>query len=59
MISKNTNIFNILSFLVVQLGFLACTTLEKIDLTSIDKLALCNDGSPASFYWKANNNQGS
>jgi hypothetical protein len=46
------NIIRILFYLGSQLGFLTATTLQKIDLTSIDKLALCNDGSPAQFYWK-------
>ena len=26
--------------------------MAKVDLTSIDPLALCNDGSPAVYYWK-------
>ena len=26
--------------------------LEKVELTSIDKLAKCNDGSPAVFYYR-------
>jgi len=26
--------------------------LQKIDLTSTDPLAVCNDGSPATYYWK-------
>ena len=32
------------------------TTLAKIDLTSIDPLAVCNDGTPAVYYWKTSSN---
>lgn len=27
-------------------------TLQKVELTSVDKTAVCNDGSPATYYWK-------
>ena len=30
--------------------------MEKIELTSIDPLAVCNDGSPAVYYWKKSTN---
>ena len=30
--------------------------LTKIKLTSVDPLAVCNDGSPAVYYWKKSSN---
>jgi hypothetical protein len=27
-------------------------TLQKIELTSVDETAVCNDGTPAAYYWK-------
>jgi len=27
-------------------------TLQKVDLSSTDSAAVCNDGSPAMYYWK-------
>ena len=32
------------------------SVLTKIDLTTIDPLALCNDGTPAVYYWQRSSN---
>jgi len=31
--------------------------LSSIDLTTIDPTAVCNDGSPAIYYWKKSDAQ--
>jgi len=42
----------LLTFINSRKSLLSDEVLEKIDLGYIDSTALCNDGTPAQYYWK-------
>ena len=42
----------LLTFINSKKSLLSDEVLEKIDLGYIDSTALCNDGTPAQYYWK-------
>jgi hypothetical protein len=42
----------LLTFINSRKSLLSDEELEKIDLGYIDSTALCNDGTPAQYYWK-------